>query len=182
MNGATTYGALMAVTRNSTAAYFIPTENEWYKAAFYKGGGTNAGYWTYATRSNVVPSNVLSATGTNNANFFDGSTYTDPVNFLTPVGAFAASPSPYGTFDQQGDVFQYNEDLQTFGRTFRGCDFGHNITEDNKTFWADPDPMWAFPNGGFRVASSVAVPEPTSIALLLAGAVALGICRQRRNT
>ena len=35
--------------------------------------------------------------------------YTDSTNLLTPVGAFAASPGPYGTFDMGGDVFQWNE-------------------------------------------------------------------------
>ena len=61
----------MAVTRNAGAKYFLPSENEWYKAAFYKGGGTNAGYGLYPTKSdaNNPPSNVLSATGTNNANY-----------------------------------------------------------------------------------------------------------------
>ena len=37
------------------AKYWIPTENEWYKAAYYKGGGTNAGYWNYATQSDTPP-------------------------------------------------------------------------------------------------------------------------------
>ena len=70
LNGATTNAALMAVTRNAGATYFIPSENEWYKAAYYdpnKPGG--AGYWTYPTQSNTAPSNMLSSTGTNNANF-----------------------------------------------------------------------------------------------------------------
>ena len=47
-------------------------------------------------------------TGTNNANYFNGGD-TDPTNLLTPVGAFAASPGPYGTYDMGGDVFQWNE-------------------------------------------------------------------------
>ena len=34
---------------------------------------------------------------------------TDPTNYLTPVGAFAASPGPYGTYDMGGDVWQWNE-------------------------------------------------------------------------
>lgn len=40
------------------AKYYIPLENEWYKAAYYKGGGTNAGYWKYATQSDNPPSCV----------------------------------------------------------------------------------------------------------------------------
>ena len=79
LNGAINNSALMAITRNAGATYFIPSENEWYKAAYYKGGGTNAGYWLYPTQSNTAPSNVLSATGTNNANYYNGG-YSDPTN------------------------------------------------------------------------------------------------------
>ena len=54
-------------TRNAGATYVIPSENEWYKAAYFN--PSNGTYWTYPTQSNSTPSNVLSATGTNNANF-----------------------------------------------------------------------------------------------------------------
>jgi formylglycine-generating enzyme required for sulfatase activity len=64
LNGDTTN--LMTETRNSGATYFIPSENEWYKAAYFD--PANSTYWTYPTQSNSTPSNVLSATGTNNAN------------------------------------------------------------------------------------------------------------------
>ena len=50
----------MAITRNTGATYFIPSENEWYKAAYYN--PTNGTYWTYPTQSNTAPSNALSAT------------------------------------------------------------------------------------------------------------------------
>jgi hypothetical protein len=55
LNGTTTgYG----VAKKTGAKYHLPTENEWYKAAFYKGGGPNAGYWRYATQSNTEPTCV----------------------------------------------------------------------------------------------------------------------------
>jgi hypothetical protein len=57
-NGAYTLnGAISgnAVAQNSGAKYHIPTENEWYKAAYYKSGGTSAGYWKYATQSDSNP-------------------------------------------------------------------------------------------------------------------------------
>jgi sulfatase modifying factor 1 len=61
LSGATTGNA---VPSNSDAKYHLPTENEWYKAAYYKGGGTNAGYWVYATQSNTAPTPVTaSSTG-----------------------------------------------------------------------------------------------------------------------
>jgi surface protein/YD repeat-containing protein len=39
---------------NPSARYKIPTENEWYKAAYYNGSG----YYTYATQSNILPIEV----------------------------------------------------------------------------------------------------------------------------
>jgi formylglycine-generating enzyme len=171
LNGATTFVALMAITRNTGATYVIPTENEWYKAAYYKGGGTNAGYWLYPTQSNSQPSNILSAAGTNNANY-DSNGFTDPNNYFTAVGAFAGSPSAYGTFDQGGDVYQWNEaSFFDSYRGFRGGSFdgpGRYVRATNRN---DYFPTLVAYGIGFRVA---AVPEPASMALLaLAGAALL---------
>lgn len=43
------------VDRNQGAKYFIPSENQWYKAAYYKSNGFDSGYWTYATQSDTPP-------------------------------------------------------------------------------------------------------------------------------
>lgn len=43
------------------AKYFIPSEDEWYKAAYYKGantGDTDAGYWNYSTMASISPDPV----------------------------------------------------------------------------------------------------------------------------
>jgi hypothetical protein len=45
-------------SRNNNTLFFLPNENEWYKAAYYKGGSANAGYWIYATQSNAAPNCV----------------------------------------------------------------------------------------------------------------------------
>lgn len=50
-----------APAKTAVARYWIPTENEWYKAAYYdpaKGGVGVPGYWTYPTRSDTMPSGV----------------------------------------------------------------------------------------------------------------------------
>ena len=175
-------------TRNAGATYFIPSENEWYKAAYYSGGGTNSAYYIYPTRSNTPPINILSPTGTNNVNDYDqygtgNGGFTDPTNFLTPVGSFADSPGPYGTYDMGGDVIQWNEAIDSGSlRGIRGGGWGNNSYFMDSDFRFDETPVYEF-NGdvGFRVASIAAVPEPGSLALLLAGAVAFGIWRQRRR-
>ena len=185
LNGANDFFTLMGMNRNAGAKYFLPSANEWYKAAFYdpnKPGGP--GYWNYPTKSDTQPSNVLSSTGTNNANFLDewGSPetggYTDLANGLTPVGAFAASPGPYGTFDMGGDVLQWNDtNFDDRSRGLRGgcyCNYyGCMVaTEEGYDY-----PTLESYNAGFRVAS---VPEPGSIGLFVSGAIAGLIWWKRR--
>ena len=36
------------IVRQPGARYFVPNDDELFKAVFYKGGGTNSGYWNYA--------------------------------------------------------------------------------------------------------------------------------------
>jgi formylglycine-generating enzyme len=171
LNGTTSSTDLMQITRNAGAKYFIPSEDEWYKAAYYKAGGTDAGYWLYPTQSNTAPSNALSATGTNNANYGQ----TDPVNLLTPVGVFASSSGSYGTYDQGGNVYQWNEAIiPTFISSVRGIRGGcfYDRSDELAASYREEGPQFGSPTNkdhriGFRVAS---VPEPSSFLLLLLGA------------
>jgi fibronectin-binding autotransporter adhesin len=111
LNGAMTTAALFTVTRNAGAKYFIPSENEWYKAAYYKGGGTNAGYWYYGTQASTSnpPSSTLSTTGTNNANFNSSGSHSPNLWALSPVGYYAGSHTAYGTYDQGGDLYNFTD-------------------------------------------------------------------------
>ena len=161
--------------RNTNALYFLPSENEWYKAAYYKSGGTNAGYWAYPTQSNTAPSNSLALAGTlvNDANYCIGSYpsgCTDPINYLTPVGTFAASPGPYGTYDMGGELWQWVGGTELRGGAYYDPD--ESMASANRLVLSI-QPTDVFDVIGFRVASSEAVPEPGSIALSLAVAVGL---------
>lgn len=185
LNGGTSNTDLMAVSRSPTASWVIPSLNEWYKSTYYSGGGTNSSYWTYATQSNTTPSNVLSATGTNNANFLilDNSPpnygFTDHVNGLTPVGAFADSPSAYGTYDQNGDVSQWNETANgSSERGLRGGGFDGGAGDMVPGAYDDASPAGEAPDVGFRVAY---VPEPSSVLLLAAALTGFFFLRRRRS-
>ena len=159
LSGATSQSALMAITRNTGATCFMPSENEWYKAAYYN--PSTGTYWTFPTQSNTAPSNVLSSTGTNNANTYSlldgGYEYTDWTNYLTPVGAFSASPGPYGTYDMGGDVEQWNEAIGTNvagdARGLRGGDWywpSYLLASSNRGLF---NPTSECSYSGFRVAS-----------------------------
>ena len=152
LNGANTNAALLAVTRKTGAQYFLPTENEWYKAAYYDAGKPGgAGYWTYATKSNTAPSNTFSATGTNNANYNypSGGSASD-------VGAFAGSPGPCGTFDQNGDVNQWLETtIAGTGRTLRGGAYNNAAAVLASTYRNYAVPLGESATIGFRVAGNL---------------------------
>ena len=54
-----------AESDDMAATYFIPSENEYYKAAYYDPtlNGGAGGYWLYPTKSNTTPINTLPDTG-----------------------------------------------------------------------------------------------------------------------
>jgi formylglycine-generating enzyme len=183
LNGGTSDAALMAVSRSPTASWVLPTVNEWYKSAYYSGGGTNSIYWTYAMQSNTTPSNVLSATGTNNANFVLAGVgpptfgATDPVNYVTPVGAFTASPSHYGTYDQSGDVWQLDETaISDTQRVIYGGSFAGGASDLESFPSGGVPPSYTDRSVGFRVAY---VPEPSVFAMLCATAIAAFFLRRK---
>jgi len=168
LNGSTGSAALMAVTRSTTAGFVLPSDNEFYKAAYYAGGGTNAGYWVYPTQNDSPPGNVLSSAGTNNANYDNITSLTDPVNLLTPVGAFAASPGPYGTYDQGGDVDQWLETPYSGPyREIRGGSYADDYGTLRSYEFTEASPTFSSKGLGFRVAY---VPEPSSFVVLIAAA------------
>jgi sulfatase modifying factor 1 len=181
LNGATTG----IITKNAGATWWIPSEDEWYKASYYKGGGTNAGYWLYPTQSDTAPGNTIGG-ATNQANYNNGvysvtqaGTPEPSKNYLTDVGAFSNSASAYDTYDQGGNVFEWNDAV--LGDSARGFRGGSWYTDDFNLQSSGPagsDPLLEFSFVGFRLAT---VPEPSTYALLImTGAGALWWARRRR--
>jgi len=184
LNGAISDADLLAITRNASATFVIPTEDEWYKAAYYD--AASGSYWEFATQSNRFPTNVLSSIGTNNANYQDefatgngGYTNAYP-NYLTSVGAFASSPGPYGTYDQAGDVWQWTEAIggsQGSDRVARGGSWQSSVLTLESGISAENtvSPSYEDRTTGFRIAE---VPEPASIGILGLGALGMLIVRR----
>lgn len=114
------------ILRTPQARWWIPTQDEWFKAAYYKGGNLDAGYWKFPTQSDTLPGNRNSDLP-NQANFLrlgvfsvTQLTASDPAqNYLTSVGTFSASPGPYGTFDQGGNLDEWTDTVvvKSFGES-----------------------------------------------------------------
>ncbi len=135
-------------------------------------------YYDYPTGTDSTPSNdLINPDPGNNANFpQSGYTIGSPY-YTTEVGEFENSESPYGTFDQGGNVWEWNEAVLFSGqRGLRGGSFDsssfvllradvridYNPTSENAVF-------------GFRVAS---IPEPSTV--LLGALAAVGLLMRRR--
>jgi len=173
------------IQRNAGWAWAVTSEDEWYKAAYYKGGGTNSGYWDYPTKSDSVPSNDLITPDPGNNACFGGTDWTiGAPYFRTNVGEFKNSASAYGTYDQGGNVWEWNEALvyANSGYAYRGLRGGSFDCEGDKFLRASARNDHAMTDDaysiGFRVVQ--AVPEPSSIIALAGGLVGLlGIKRRR---
>ena len=108
----TLLGAMSGIiAKNGGAKAWIPSESEWYKAAYYdpnKGGVGVGGYWQQANQSNTMAGNTIGVA--NSANYYDGDHVGYPGAALTDVGAYGLnSDSAYGTNDQAGNVFEWND-------------------------------------------------------------------------
>ncbi len=129
LDGATSHEDLITITRAPYATWVIPSEDEWYKAAYHANDGVTGNYFTYPTGNDAPPSNqVIEPDPGNNANFWDGGHSIGLPYARTVVGEFENSPSPYGAFDMGGNVQEWNEDAVTAtGRGFRGGQFDGGV-------------------------------------------------------
>ncbi len=112
LDGAMSDADLLAITREPDATWVIPSEDEWYKAAYYVQVSGIYYYFDYPTASDTMPSNdLIDPDPGNNATFRgDGDDYTIGCPYYrTEVGAHENSSSFYGTFDQGGNVWEWNE-------------------------------------------------------------------------
>jgi sulfatase modifying factor 1 len=165
------------VTRNANYTWAVTSENEWYKAAYYTPlgatGNSNPNYWLYPTQSNTISTSMANYTN-------------DPVGGdTTPVGSYAY-PSYYGTYDQGGDVWQWNESIYdnnsagqiTSCRGLRGGSFffGGDYLQSVVDYGYILIPTEDLYDAGFRVSQ---VPEPTSWGIL--GFGSLGLLARRRR-
>lgn len=149
---------------NAIPNYYIPSENEWYKAAYYSATLNNTGgYYVYATQNNVTPGNLI-GNGSNLANYLAdaGNGYCvsqsqlldKTQTYLTNVGTFTGSPSYYGTFDQSGSVWEWHDSTATrsLSRGLRGAAWTSTPPYMQSSYRLITIPSTISVNVGFRLA------------------------------
>lgn len=168
--------ALSQPTRQAGAKFWIPSVNEWYKAAFYNPtlNGGLGGYNKYPTSSNTLTQSAPPG-GSTSANF------NNVVGTTTNVGSYTSTTSAFGAYDMAGNLAErldtpsstsYFHAVSSWANTATRADalssaafVGATISGENNTT-------------GFRIA---AVPEPSTIALTGMGGVSLLIGWHRKR-
>jgi len=147
--------------RNANCVYFLPSENEWYKAAYYdpnKNSGSG-GYWTYP-EAITIPIAVISGSAAGTAVFTgNGIAPSFPASVYQAGGL-----SAYGTMGQGGNVWQWGETSVTGintdpinKRVARGGNWGSSARSLLNTDIGNSRYGLGYPNStnsylGFRVA------------------------------
>jgi formylglycine-generating enzyme required for sulfatase activity len=166
--------------RHKDAFYYLPTEDEWLKAAYWNGTALQ----TYATKPGQTPTQGDGTSGT-------GWNAHDTTSPIMPAGVWAVgsgSEELNGTFDMMGNALEWTESPYAdpaFAtdslRALRGGSFTSTVQDCihyTSRYSHEPDTgaLDLYYGIGFRVAS---VPEPASLALLSLGGLAVMGRRKR---
>jgi formylglycine-generating enzyme required for sulfatase activity len=140
----------------------LPSEDEWYKAAYYN--GANSTYSLYPNGQNSITT--------------AGANYDLSVGVATDVGTYSGDPSMYGTFDQGGNVFEWNDAvIEGSWRGLRGGSWnGPGLFLESSYRDISDHPLSEDSYYGFRLAS---VPEPSSLILTMLASGVMLIRRKR---
>jgi sulfatase modifying factor 1 len=139
------------IARNPQARFWLPSDDEWYKAAYHHPaavGGPSGDYWQFPTRSDEVPFSELPPGGSNSAN-----ACCETGRQGTPVGAYRNATSYYGAYDLAGNVQEWTEEIIfVTNRRLRGGSFIYNELYSQSADFEFDTPDYTDSAIGFRVA------------------------------
>jgi len=172
------------IDRNPGALWFLPSENEWFKAAYYDPDTQN--YFEYPQQNYTWGPHEPPPGGAQSSNYWAGtyaltgsSSFDNAFNYLTNVGAYTTAVTKYGTFDQGGNVSEWTEGrgTTTSYRVRRGGDWYQGSSHQSASVPIQDTPTYETYETGFRIAA----PEPGAGLAAVAVASLLAIARRRRS-
>ncbi len=156
-----------AITTYGTV-YALPTEDEWYKAAYFKTDAS--GYSLYANGTANIPTHGT----TDGWNYYNSGYVNGSPNYTWTAGYGGAEQN--GTYDMMGNVWEW---MEASSGVIRGGSYGSGESALRSSFRGGSDPASEGYGLGFRV---VAIPEPaTALSLVLGGLVVTGYRRLRKS-
>jgi formylglycine-generating enzyme required for sulfatase activity len=188
VDGQTT-GAIAA--RNAGAKIFLPSADEWTKAAFYN--PTTTSYTKWPTQSDTIPTATL-PTGAEQITAANTANYNPQIagvsTKMTNIGTYVNTTSTYGLFDMSGNVNEMTDTAQSGDATkFQALGGSWSSTASTMNSFYSSDTVGEFKASdagtgaiGFRVAA-VAVPEPGNMvaaAMGIAGLVGVQLAKRRK--
>ena len=156
--------------RQEGATWVIPSEDEWYKAAYYD--SVNELYYDYPNGTDDIPDEPTDETSTRVFNFGDIPYWP---GYFTSVGE-TTGRSPYGVYDMGGNVEEWTDTMDAPYYQYRVVRGGSLYDAEDELRSSSSIPYRPDTEGifGFRIA--YIIPEPAScLLMLLGGAVILGI-------
>ena len=146
--------------RNAGARFWLPDENEWYKAAYHSPGQAEE-YWLYPSQSDNPPTQAtadlfgnIDIDSENVANYGGSAIWNYASNgYVTTVGSGGeGNQSYYGAFDLGGNLAEWTEALTSPRVTVRGGSFLSQESRLESNFKVSANPTFFDDEVGFRVA------------------------------
>lgn len=168
-------------THSPGAKFWIPTLDEWLKAAHYdqsKFGAGQDGWWLYPTTSDTAPVGGIPGIGQTNTKFSLGG-----AEWEIPVASYPDVRSPWGLLDCSGSAAEWLEDVSFANppqaRLMDGSNAGELQFADfrDQAGRVQTAPPWAtYSFIGIRIASDVPSPGGSTVFVLM---VVLSLKRKR---
>ncbi|MFZ4115529.1 MAG: SUMF1/EgtB/PvdO family nonheme iron enzyme [Chthoniobacterales bacterium] len=140
-NGAYTFNIVDGEEKalpSEDARYFLPTEDQWIKAAYYAGGGLDQKYWLYPTQHDAPPNHGDPANMIDDGEGFYSNIATVSNNIvIRPVNFFEETQGAYGTRDMGGNVTEWitridRNNPEKFVPITRGASWASPSSEDSR--------------------------------------------------
>jgi formylglycine-generating enzyme required for sulfatase activity len=160
------------LTHSPDALFWIPTLDEWIKAAHYdpnRHGPGAPGWWTFPYASESAPVPGLPGVGQTSAGLVNPSGYASVLNI--PLGAYSNMTSPWGLWDVSGGVREYTAETDLgpphFDRIVKGAYAGATgfSLDAHLVYNLNYQSPFGAPYSGLRVAS--AIPAPSAVLLFM---------------